>query len=60
MISHHPTTIGHLHSTLQTLHPQSDTITMKWLLALTPLVAAAPALQTVQGDAPDPGQVCCL
>lgn len=31
---------------------------MKWLLALVPLVAAAPALPTVtSGNAPDPGQV---
>lgn len=31
---------------------------MKWLLALVPLVAAAPALPSFGvGDAPDPGQV---
>lgn len=31
---------------------------MKWLLALIPLVAAAPALPSFEaGDAPDPGQV---
>jgi hypothetical protein len=33
------------------------TIIMKWLLALVPLVAAAPALTSYQGDAPTPGQV---
>jgi hypothetical protein len=33
-------------------------VIMKWLLALAPLVAAAPALSSFDsGDAPDPGQV---
>lgn len=39
-------------STLSTIN-----LIMKWLLALVPLVAAAPALPTFEGDAPDPGQV---
>lgn len=30
---------------------------MKWLLALVPFVAAAPALPSYQDNAPDPGQV---
>jgi hypothetical protein len=34
---------------------------MKWLLALLPLAAAAPALPTIElGDAPPPGSVCLL
>lgn len=33
-------------------------VIMKWLFALVPLVAAAPALPSYEaGDAPDPGQV---
>lgn len=58
-IIHHSSTSSQLHSILQKPTLSINTIIMKWLLALVPIVAAAPALPTFQGgDAPTPGQVC--